>query len=134
MNKWIPGVFRRFWQRPAAPAGNDDARDDEPVRSIDHRRHPRESVAMAVVVTPSGAKPVTAVIDLSEGGTCLDWSARDDISKGTPVHLCFLLDGDQTIELDGRVVRTGNGYAGIEFLPAQQDIVRQLLAEARSDD
>jgi hypothetical protein len=99
----------------------------------DHRRHPRASVALAVVVTPSGAKPVTAVIDLSEGGTCLDWSLRDDITLGTPVHLCFLLDGEQAIELDGRVVRLGGGHAGIEFLPAQQDIVRQLLAETRSD-
>jgi len=99
----------------------------------DHRRHPRASVALAVVVTPSGAKPVTAVIDLSEGGTCLDWSLRDDITLGTPVHLCFLLDGEQAIEIDGRVVRVGGGRAGIEFLPAQQDIVRQLLAETRSD-
>jgi len=100
---------------------------------IDHRRHRRQSVTLAVVVTPSGAKPVTAVIDLSEGGTCLDWSLRDDISVGTPVHLCFLLEGEQVIEIDGRVVRVSAGHAGIEFLPAQQDIVRQLLAEARSD-
>jgi hypothetical protein len=103
------------------------------MNTSDQRRHRRESVAMAVVVTPSGAKPVTAVIDLSEGGTCLDWSLRDDISPGTPVHLCFLLDGDQAIELDGSVVRVSGGYAGIEFLPEQQDVVRQLLAEARSD-
>jgi hypothetical protein len=101
---------------------------------IDHRRHRRESVAMAVIVTPSGAAPVTATIDLSEGGTCLDWSLRDNITIGTPVHLCFLLDGGQAIELDGRVVRIGRDHAGIEFLPAQQDVVRQLLAEARSDD
>jgi hypothetical protein len=100
---------------------------------IDQRRHRRESVTLAVVVTPSGAKPVTAVIDLSEGGTCLDWTLRDDISLGTPVHLCFLLDGQQAIEIDGRIVRVGSGHAGIEFLPAQQDLVRQLLAEARSD-
>ena len=99
----------------------------------DNRRHPRTSVTLAVVVTPSGAKPVTAVIDLSEGGTCLDWSLREDIAAGTPVHLCFLLDAEQAIELEGRVVRVGDGRAGIEFLPAQQDIVRQLLAEARSD-
>src|SRR5207342_1460286 len=99
------------------------------MNTSDQRRHRRESVAMAVVVTPSGAKPVTAVIDLSEGGTCLDWSLRDDISPGTPVHLCFLLDGQQAIELDGSVVRVGGGYAGIEFLPAQRDVIRQLLAE-----
>jgi len=117
--------------RNIAGAGNTG--QHERMNGIENRRHPRAGVALAVVVTPSGAKPVTAVIDLSEGGTCLDWSLRDDISPGTPVHLCFLLDGEQAIEIDGRVVRVGGGYAGIEFLPAQQDIVRQLLAEARSD-
>jgi hypothetical protein len=101
---------------------------------IDHRRHPRKRVAMKVAVSASKPKPVTATIDLSEGGACLDWSLRDDITVGTPVHLSFLLDGGQAIELDGRVVRVSAGHAGIEFLPAQQDIVRQLLAEARSDD
>jgi len=100
---------------------------------IENRRHRRQSVTLAAAVTPSGHKPVTAVIDLSEGGTCLDWTLRDDITPGTPVHLCFLLAGDQGIELDGRVVHIAQGRAGIEFLPAQQDIVRQLLAEARSD-
>ncbi|MFA6985877.1 MAG: PilZ domain-containing protein [Arenimonas sp.] len=100
---------------------------------IDHRRHARRRVALLVAVSPGGPAPVTATIDLSEGGTCLDWSLRDDITPGTPVHLSFQLEGGQTIDLDGRVVRLGDGHAGIEFLPAQQDIVRQLLAEARSD-
>lgn len=99
---------------------------------IDHRRHPRKRVALTVVVSPSGPAPVMATIDLSEGGTCLEWSLRDDICVGTPVHLSFMLDGGQAIELDGRVVRVGDGHAGIEFLGSQQDIVRQLLAEIRS--
>jgi hypothetical protein len=103
------------------------------LNKIDHRKHPRKRVALPVVVSPNVPKPVTATIDLSEGGACLDWSLRNDITLGTPVHLCFKLDGGQTIELVGRVVRVEGGHAGIEFLPAQQDIIRQLLAETRSD-
>jgi hypothetical protein len=117
---------------PIASAG--DTRHHGDMDKIEHRRHRRERVSLAVVVSPSGPKPVTAVIDLSEGGTCLDWTLRDDISVGTPVHLSFLLDGGQAIELDGRVVRVDGAHAGIEFMPAQQDIALQLLAEARSDD
>lgn len=103
------------------------------MHKTDHRRHPRRRLALPVAVSTTGPAPVTATIDLSEGGTCLDWSLRDDIVVGTPVHLSFLLDGGQAIELDGRVVHVEGGHAGIEFLPAQHDLVRQLLAEARSD-
>lgn len=101
---------------------------------VDNRQHPRGPVAMAVIVSPSGADPVTAVIDLSLGGTCLEWTLPDDISVGTSVHLCFLLGDNQAIELDGRVVRVGHGMAGVQFLAEQQDIARQLLAEIRSDE
>lgn len=102
--------------------------------NVDNRRHPRGTVALAVIVSPSGTEPVTAVIDLSLGGTCLEWTLPDDIAVGTSVRLCFLLGDNQAIELDGRVVRVGHGLAGIQFLSEQQDIARQLLSEIRSDE
>lgn len=101
---------------------------------LDQRRHPRGSVALAVVVSPGGEPTVTGVVDVSEGGACLEWTLREEVPVGTPVRLCFLLTGDQTLELDGSIVRGGNGHAGIRFSPEQQDIARQLLAETRSDD
>jgi hypothetical protein len=104
---------------------------------MDHtekRRYPRTRVNLAAEVLQSAPGPVTAVIDLSEGGACLDWSMSDAIAVGAPLRLRFLLAGKQTIEVDGRVVRIGAGHAGVEFLPAQQDVVRQLLAESRSED
>ena len=103
---------------------------------VEKRRHPRRRFRGLAAEVSSGEPqaPVTAVVDLSEGGACLDWSVSDAISVGTPVRLRFLLAGDQAIEVVGRVVRVGAGHAGIEFLGEQQDIVRQLLAEARSED
>lgn len=103
---------------------------------VEKRRHPRRRThgLAAEVSSDRPPTPVTAVIDLSEGGACLDWSLSDAISVGTPVRLRFQLPGDQTIEVNGRVVRIAAGHAGIEFLGEQQDIVRQLLAEARSAD
>lgn len=77
---------------------------------------------------------MVGVIDLSEGGTSLEWSLDEDIAIGSPVRLCFLVNDSQGIELDGRFVRAGDGRAGVEFLPAQQDTIRQLLAETRWDD
>jgi hypothetical protein len=103
---------------------------------VEKRRHVRQRVSRLAAQVASGQPepPVTAVVDLSEGGACLEWSLSDTISVGSPVCLRFLLAAQQTIEVDGRVVRIGAGHAGIEFADKQQDIIRQLLAEARSDD
>jgi len=78
--------------------------------------------------------PATAVIDLSEGGAALEWNLPGDISVGATVRLRFLLAADQSIEIVGRVVRIAEGRAGVEFLSDQQNLVRQLLAETKSED
>lgn len=100
----------------------------------DHRRHARENVALAAVVSPNERESLAAVMDLSEGGARLEWEVREDVAIGSPLRLCFLLDHQQAIDVDALVVRLDEGYAGVQFLPAQQDVVRQLLAEVRSDD
>ena len=99
---------------------------------FDKRQYPRRRVNMAAVIAQSA--PPTAVIDLSEGGAALEWKLPDDVAVGALVCLRFLLAGEQSIEIDGRVMRIANGRAGVEFLSAQQNLVRQLLAEARSAD
>ena len=102
--------------------------------NVDQRRFPRGTVAVATIVSPRRAGPVVGVIDLSEGGTCIEWTLSDAVEPGTPVRLCFLLGDHQAIEVDGVMVRVGNGRAGIEFLPDQLGVVRQLLSEVRSDE
>lgn len=102
--------------------------------NVDQRRHPRGIVAVAAIVSPQRSGPVTGVIDLSEGGACLEWSLPDDVPCGTPVRLCFLLGNDQALEIDGTLKRIFGGKAGVEFAPDQRDLVRQLLAEVKSED
>jgi hypothetical protein len=104
------------------------------VDNVDQRRYPRGTVAVAAIVSPRKAGPVVGVIDVSEGGTCIEWTLSDAVESGTPVRLCFLLGDQQAIEVDGVLRRVGQGRAGIEFLPDQQGVVRQLLSELRSDE
>ena len=91
-------------------------------------------MALATIVSPRKSGPVVGVIDVSEGGTCIEWTLTGSIEPGTPVRLCFLLGDGQALEVDGVIVRIGHGRAGIEFLPDQHGVVRQLLAEIRSDE
>jgi hypothetical protein len=127
-------VFEPCLARRPTIATAGSARHDAAVDHGDHRRHPRGTVALATIVSPSRPGPVMGVIDVSEGGTCIEWTVPADLPAGSPVRLCFLLGEGNDIEIDGTVVRVGNGRAGIEFLPAQQALVRQLLAEVRSED
>ncbi len=99
---------------------------------FDKRRYPRHRVNLHAVVAHHA--PATAVIDLSEGGAALEWNLPDDISVGSKVRLRFLLAADQSLEIEGRIMRIADGRAGIEFLTEQQNLVRQLLAEAKSSD
>ncbi len=103
---------------------------------VERRQHPRWRVS-GLVAEVASARPsalTTSVVDLSEGGACLEWPVAEDIVVGAPIRLRFVLAAAQTIEVVGRIVRIDAGRAGIEFLGAQQSIVRQLLAEARSED
>ena len=116
----LPGPLRRC----------SDIRQHVAMSRFDKRQYPRRRVNLAAVVTQRG--PATAVIDLSVGGAALEWKLPDDVAVGAMVRLRFLLAGEQSIEIDGCVMRIANGRAGVEFLSAQQNLVRQLLAEARS--
>lgn len=101
---------------------------------IEKRRHPRQHVRLVADVMHDATGTATAVVDLSEGGACLQWSLPDDTVVGAPLRVRFVLTAQQSIEIEARVVRIAAGRAGVEFLPSQQRLVRQLLAEARAAD
>ena len=111
-----------------------DLRHHDSMTRFDKRQYPRRRVNLSAVVAPSVpvTATATAVIDLSEGGAALEWNLPDDVAVGSAVRLRFLLAGEQSIEIEGRVVRIAEGRAGVEFVNDQQNLVRQLLAEARS--
>jgi hypothetical protein len=98
------------------------------------RRWPRRRVELSVVVSRPDSGPQTQVVDLSEGGACLQWEFRDGIQVGERVRLRFLMTAGQDLELDADVVRVDASCAGLKFDQAQRDLVQQLLAEARSMD
>ena len=100
--------------------------------SFDKRQYPRRPVNLAAVVLHSVPAPMSAVIDLSEGGAGLEWNLPDSLEVGAMVRLRFLLVGEQSVEIEACVVRIANGRAGLEFLSSQETIVRHLLAEIRS--
>jgi hypothetical protein len=98
------------------------------------RRWPRRRVELSVVVSRPDSEPQTQVVDLSEGGACLEWQFADSIRVGERVRLRFLMSAGQDLELDADVVRVDASHAGLRFDRAQRDLVQQLLAEARSMD
>lgn len=99
---------------------------------FDKRHYSRHRVNLHAVVAHH--KPATAVIDLSEGGSALEWNLPGDITVGSKVRLRFLLTAEQSLEIEGRIVRVADGRAGVEFLSDQQNLVRQLMAETKSED
>lgn len=101
--------------------------------NIEKRRHARRRVNLIAAVEPALSE-AAAVIDLSEGGAKLDWTLHDEVAIGSPIRVRFLLPNDQSIELEAKVARLAGGQAGIEFLPAQQALIRQLMTEARGND
>lgn len=101
---------------------------------IEKRRWPRRQVSLAVVVPRDGGQPQTQVVDLSEGGACLQWEFPEGISIGERLRLRFLMAAGQDLELDAEVVRVDAAHAGLMFDPSQRHLVQQLLAEARSVD
>ena len=115
---------------PIAQARN--LRHHADMTHIDKRHYPRRRVNLHAVVAQHA--PATAVIDLSEGGAALEWNLPGNISIGSKVRLRFLLAAEQSLEIEGRIVRVADGRAGVEFLSDQQNLVRQLMAETKSED
>jgi hypothetical protein len=110
------------------------AQDAAMSEHIEKRRWPRSRVDLAVVVSHPEGPPQTRVVDLSEGGACLQWRLPEGIRVGERLRLRFLMEAGQDLELDARVARVDAEHAGLMFDVSQRHLVQQLLAEARSTD
>lgn len=100
----------------------------------DRRRFTRRPVNLAVRVSRPVQSCPARVVDLSEGGARLAWTASADVSVGARVNLTVQLPAGQGMELSARVVRIDEAHLGLEFEAAQRSLVRQVLAEAQSPD
>lgn len=95
---------------------------------IERRRHPRHNTLMAIMVTPNGDRHAASVLDVSEGGVRVrlpeeHWSP----SEGCNLRLFFEIDPIQTVVVQGRVVRVCVDHLGVQFAPAQERQIHELL-------
>lgn len=91
------------------------------------RGHPRQAVFTAVMVTPNGDRHNAEVFDLSLGGAHVGLSGDWTPACGTTLRMTFLDGTDDVVVLQGRVARVAVDHLGLEFAPAQEDRIRQLL-------
>jgi hypothetical protein len=95
--------------------------------AIEKRRTPRWEVSGAVMITPNGAGHETEVFDISAGGARVglpdDWTPAD----GASLRVFFLDDIDCPIMLQGHVTRVAANHLGLEFEPAQERRISELM-------
>lgn len=91
------------------------------------RAHERQAVFTAVMVTPNGDRHNAEVFDLSLGGAHVGLSSDWSPACGTALRVFFLYGTDDAVVLQGRVARIAVDHLGLEFAPAQEDRIRQLL-------
>jgi hypothetical protein len=98
------------------------------------RRHGRQEILSAVMITPAAEadSAMALALDLSLGGTRIGLLDAWRPAPGTPLWLSFLFDNDpadEAIILRGHVTRVTVDHLGVEFEPAQDERIQQLLEQ-----
>ena len=93
------------------------------------RRHARQEVFTAIMISPNGHENRSAVYDLSESGARIGLPEDFEHEVGASVRLFFLLDDSETVVLQAHIARVAIDYLGVEFSPAQEDNIRYLMGE-----
>jgi hypothetical protein len=91
------------------------------------REFPRQTVVVAVMITPNGDCHPADVLDLSQGGArvglCPGWTPV----AGTVVRMYVRLDTRNEVAIHGRVTRVGVDHLGVQFAPEQDERIQTLL-------
>ena len=95
----------------------------------EQRRHPREDVYTAIMVSPNGHEHRAAILNLSESGARMGLPEDFERGVGTALRMFFALDDDETVVLYGHVVRVAIDHLGVEFNPCQEDDIRYLMKQ-----
>ena len=102
--------------------------------SAERRRHPRHRVVRAIMVRPNGHRHDAQVLDLSRGGARVTLPQHWSPVSGAALRLYFSSNGsasddggEEEITLRGHVTRVGLDDMGVEFEPAQEDRIRELI-------
>ena len=99
--------------------------------ALEQRRTQRWKVSGAVMITPNGAAHEAEIFDISTGGARVgrpdDWTPAD----GDALRLFFIDDIDCPIMLQGHVTRVAANHLGLEFEPAQERRISELMQSFR---
>ena len=95
----------------------------------DKRRHQREDVFTAIMISPNGHEQRTAVFDLSESGARLGIPADFERHVGAALRLFFPLENEPTLILKAQLVRVAVDHLGVQFAPFQEQGIHHLMAE-----
>lgn len=97
--------------------------------SLERRRHPRHPLVRAVMVRPNGHRHDARILDLSLGGARVTLPQHWSPERGAQLRIYFENGNDEeSITLLGHVTRVGMEDIGVEFDPAQEASIRDLLA------
>ena len=94
----------------------------------ERRGHPRKDVFVAVMITPNGDFHSADVFDLSEGGARVGLSSGWTPAAGTRLKVFFRLDASSEVSIEGHVARVGVDHLGLQFAPAQEARIQELLS------
>jgi hypothetical protein len=97
--------------------------------SEERRRHQRENVLSAIMISPNGHENRAMVYDLSESGARVGLPADFEHEVGAGLRLFFMLDDNETIVLNAHIVRVAIDHLGVQFAPAQESDIRYLMSE-----
>jgi len=94
----------------------------------ERRRHQRQDVAAAIMVSPNGHPHHTKVYDLSVSGARIGLPAHFEHDVGALVRLYFPRDPGPMV-IFAEIKRLAVDHLGVEFAEGQQDQVYQLMDE-----
>ena len=95
----------------------------------ERRRHARNELTTAVLVSPNGHHEATTVYDLSEGGARIGLPEDFEHREGAKVRLFFPRPGVETVVMYGKLARVAIDHLGVEFDAGQEAQARQLIEE-----
>jgi hypothetical protein len=93
----------------------------------EHRRHPREDIHQAIMVSPNGHQHRASILNLSLSGARV--GLPEDLYRAVcaELKLYFPFEVEETVMLKGHVVRVAVDHVGVEFLPMQEDDIRHVM-------
>lgn len=95
--------------------------------AIEQRRTQRRAVSGAVMITPNGSGHKAEIFDISAGGARVGLPDHWTPAAGASLSVFFLDDPDCPIMLQGHVTRVAANHLGLEFEPAQERRISELL-------